>query len=97
MPYIRGIMGEAVVSYRDSMITKEIGYDRLSCKANKMTKLILVDNTLNIIYYSLSFCLRSLRISFCQVDIPPTPAQHPLQNFAAVFQHHLKFHLRKPT
>jgi len=35
MPHIRGIKGEAVVVYRESLITKEIGYHLLSRRVNK--------------------------------------------------------------
>jgi len=36
MPYIQGIKGEAVVVYCDPLITKKMGYHRLSWKVNKM-------------------------------------------------------------
>lgn len=35
MPHIRGIKGEAVVVYCESLITKEMGYHRLSRRVNK--------------------------------------------------------------
>ena len=35
MPHIRGIKGEAVVVYCESLITKEMGYHRLSQRVNK--------------------------------------------------------------
>jgi hypothetical protein len=38
MPHIRGIKGEAVIVYCEPLITKEMGYPRLSCKVNKMMK-----------------------------------------------------------
>jgi len=36
MPQIQGIKGEAVVVYCEPLITKEMGYSRLSWKVNKM-------------------------------------------------------------
>jgi len=36
MPQIRGRKGEAVVVYRESLITKEMGYHGLSRRVNKM-------------------------------------------------------------
>jgi hypothetical protein len=38
MPHIRGIKGEAVVVYCEPLITKEMGYHRLSRRVNKMMK-----------------------------------------------------------
>ncbi len=38
MPQIQGIKGEAVVVYCEPLITKEIGYHRLSLRVNKMMK-----------------------------------------------------------
>jgi hypothetical protein len=35
MPHIRGIKGEAVVVYCEPLITKEMGYYRLSRRVNK--------------------------------------------------------------
>jgi len=35
MPHIRGIKGEAVIAYCESLITKEMGYHRLSRRVNK--------------------------------------------------------------
>jgi hypothetical protein len=35
MPHICGIMGEAVVIYCKPLITKEMGYYRLSLRVNK--------------------------------------------------------------
>jgi len=35
MPQIQGIKGEAVVVYCEPLITKEMGYHRLSCKVKK--------------------------------------------------------------
>jgi len=45
MPHIRGIKGEAVVVYCKPLITKEMGYYRLSCKVNKMMKKTSDDNS----------------------------------------------------
>jgi hypothetical protein len=36
MPQIRGRKGEAVVIYREPLITKEMGYHKLSHRVNKM-------------------------------------------------------------
>ena len=36
MPQIQGIKGEAVVVYCEPLITKEMGYHRLSRRVNKM-------------------------------------------------------------
>ncbi len=36
MPQIQGIKGEAVVAYRNPLITQEVGYHRLSRRVNKM-------------------------------------------------------------
>jgi hypothetical protein len=36
MPQIQGSKGEAVVVYRESLLTKEIGYHGLSQRVNKM-------------------------------------------------------------
>ncbi len=36
MPQIQGIKGEAVVAYRNPLITQEMGYHRLSRRVNKM-------------------------------------------------------------
>jgi hypothetical protein len=36
MPQIRGIKGEVVVVYCEALITKEMGYHRLSRRANKI-------------------------------------------------------------
>jgi hypothetical protein len=36
MPHIRGIKGEAVDVYCKPLITKEMGYHRLSHRVNKM-------------------------------------------------------------
>ena len=36
MPQIQGRKGEAVVVYRDPLITKEMGYHELSHRVNKM-------------------------------------------------------------
>jgi len=36
MPQIQGIKGEAVVNYCEPLITKKVGYHRLSRRANKM-------------------------------------------------------------
>ncbi len=36
MPQIQGIKGEAVVVYCEPLITQEMGYPRLSRRANKM-------------------------------------------------------------
>ena len=38
MPQIRGIKGKAVVVYCEPLITKEMGYHRLSRRVNKMMK-----------------------------------------------------------
>jgi hypothetical protein len=35
MPHIRGIKGEAVVVYCEPLITREMGYYRLSQRVNK--------------------------------------------------------------
>jgi hypothetical protein len=36
MPQIQGSKGEAVVVYRESLLTKEMGYHGLSRRVNKM-------------------------------------------------------------
>ncbi len=36
MPQIQDIKGEAVVAYRNPLITQEMGYPRLSRRVNKM-------------------------------------------------------------
>ena len=38
MPQIRGVKGEAVVIYCEPLITKEMGYPRLSRGVNKTVK-----------------------------------------------------------
>jgi len=38
MPQIQGITGEAVVAYCESLITKEMEYNGLSRRVNKMMK-----------------------------------------------------------
>jgi hypothetical protein len=38
MPQIQGIMGEAVVIYCEPLVTKEMGYNGLSRRVNKMMK-----------------------------------------------------------
>jgi hypothetical protein len=38
MPYLHGVKDEAVVSYCDSLTTKEMGFYRLSWKANNAVK-----------------------------------------------------------
>jgi hypothetical protein len=38
VPHIRGIKGEVVVVYCEPLITKEMGYHRLSRRVNKMMK-----------------------------------------------------------
>jgi hypothetical protein len=35
-PHIRGIKGEAVIVYCEPLITKEVGYHRLSRRVNKI-------------------------------------------------------------
>jgi hypothetical protein len=44
MPHIHGIKGEAVVVYCEPLITKEMGYHRLSRRVNKMMKQTSDDN-----------------------------------------------------
>ena len=45
MSHIRGIKGEAVVVYSEPLITKEMGYHRLSRRVNKMMKYTSDDNS----------------------------------------------------
>ena len=45
MAHIRGIKGKAVVVYCEPLITKEMGYLRLSLRVNKMMKKAVNDKT----------------------------------------------------
>ena len=80
MLQIQGVKGEAVVVYCEPLITKEMGYHRLSRRVNKMEKKSAsitlqrqryekgIENSqirFIALYYSPSpFCLRSFRVEF---------------------------------
>jgi hypothetical protein len=49
MRQVRGVRGEAVVSYRESLTTNEMAYHRLSRRVNKMK--------IRSIFYNSSICL----------------------------------------
>ncbi len=78
MPELQGIKGEAVVVYRDPLITQEMGYPRLSRRVNKMkikidsctslmeeipnVKKILINSLVSSHYKSSSFYLHSIEV-----------------------------------
>jgi hypothetical protein len=82
MPQIRGIKGEAVVVYCESLITKEMGCPRLSRRVNKMMKqtsddkafILVLSKSIyskatdcNFVFLYLSaFCLRSIEVTTLQ-------------------------------